>query len=334
MLRRVIFVVSAPRSCCCRAADFYMSKTAKEKEAVLNVFAAMLRPLIAVAFEYGVSAAEISRLLKRVYVQALERTLADQGRPASDARLAIMAGLSGSDVASVRAGLAPQDANAGVTPERIGYVLTTWNSDNQFAGAYGVPLDLPLIPVEGRPSFHDLVEVACPGSAVNVDVLLDSLIAAKSVEVVDGVVRCLSRAYVTGAPDANRIEQIGRFTELVISTFSHNLLRSDAEPSYFERMVFSDERLSEAGRDAFLAMVGTRGPELLFEIDNALVQLDSSKKSETGKRYGMGIYFFEDPFSDEPAKVNTEPRGGRPPSEKVATEPQEIDVLAGFAKKN
>ena len=97
---------------------------------------------------------------------------------------------------------------------------------------------------------------------------------------------------------------------------------------------FSDERLSEAGRDAFLAMVRTRGPELLFEIDNALVQLDSSKKSESGKRYGMGIYFFEDPFSDRPAKSNIRTAQRPTPIEKAATEPQEIDVLAGFAKKN
>jgi hypothetical protein len=82
-------------------------------------------------------------------------------------------------------------------------------------------------------------------------------------------------------------------------------------------------------------MVGKRGPDLLFEIDTALAQIDPSKKSKSGKRYGVGMYFFEDPFSDEPAKVSSEQRNTPPPPDNVPTEPQEIDVLAAaFAKKN
>ena len=49
---------------------------------------------------------------------------------------------------------------------------------------------------------------------------------------------------------------------------------------------------------------------------------------------GLGIYFFEDPFSDEPAELNTRTARRPTPMEKAATGPQEIDVLAGFAKKN
>jgi hypothetical protein len=312
-----------------------MTKTANEKEAVLNVFASMMRPMIRVAFEYGISAGEISRTLKSVYVLALQKILTEQGRPITDARLAIMSGLSGSDVKSLRDESAPHNMDAGITPERIGNVLTTWNSDPKFTTAYGLARELEQVPVEGRPSFQELVAVACPGGGVDVDALLDSLLAAKSVEVVDGVVRCLTRAYVTSSPDANRIEQIGRFAELVISTFAHNLLRTDAEARYFEQAVVSDARLTEAGRDEFLSKARSRGQELLFEFDNLLTQLDSSMKSEAGKRYGLGIYFFEDPISDEPNRFNAELRSSqRLQTEKVPAPLEEIDVLAAsFGKK-
>jgi hypothetical protein len=306
-----------------------MNKTAKEKEAVLSVFAAMLRPMIRVAFEYGISAGEISRTLKSVYVLALEKVLTEQGRPVTDARLAIMSGLSRSDVSSLRDESAPLNMGAGITPERISSVLTTWNNEPRFSGAYGLALDLVLGPSEGRPSFQSLVDVACPGGAVDPEALLDSLVAAKSVEVVDGVVRCLSRAYITSSPDTNRIEQIGHSVELIISTFVHNLLRSDTEATYFEQAVVSDARLSEAGRDEFLSLARPRGQALLFELDNLLTQLDASKKSASGKVYGMGFYFFEDPRGGEANGSNAELRKSRPPSK--ATE--EIDVLAAFNKK-
>ena len=57
-----------------------MNKSAREKEAVLNVFASLVRPLTRVAFEYGISASEISGAVRRTYIQSLEERLLDQKR--------------------------------------------------------------------------------------------------------------------------------------------------------------------------------------------------------------------------------------------------------------
>ncbi|HEY6482650.1 MAG TPA: hypothetical protein VIY54_03910, partial [Steroidobacteraceae bacterium] len=79
-----------------------MNKTNKEKEAVLNVFAALVRPLMRVAFEYGITAGEIAGVARRAYIQALETRLKEQKRPTTDARLAAVAGLPKSDVTALR----------------------------------------------------------------------------------------------------------------------------------------------------------------------------------------------------------------------------------------
>ena len=79
-----------------------MNKTAKEKESVLNVFAALIRPLTRIAFEYGITAGEIAGVLRRVYIHALEARLQEQHRPATDNRLAVIAGLPRSDVTALR----------------------------------------------------------------------------------------------------------------------------------------------------------------------------------------------------------------------------------------
>lgn len=306
-----------------------------QKEAVLNVFSALIRPLMRVAFEYGITAGEIAGVVRRTYIQSLESRLQAQQRPTTDARLAVVAGLSKSEVTALREALragAPHSMRTGVGLDQITNLLTIWHTHSNFSGAYGLAMDLDLVPIPDSPrrAFNDLVKTACPD--VDRDALLDELIAAGSVEVIDGsTVRCLSRAYVPRGADTTRIDRMGRFLGVVTANFVHNLLRSETEPAYFERTVVSDDSLSDRGRDQFLAVGGERGQELLVELDTFLAGLASSEKLSSGKRYGVGIYFFEDESGEGPIERDkpVELKG-----ERVKPAPQEIDVLAGVAKKN
>ena len=204
----------------CRGASFSgMNKSSREKEAVLNVFAALVRPLMRVAFEYGISAGEIAGVVRRSYIQALEARLTEQSRPTTDARLAAVAGLPRSDVSALRDALragAPHSLRANVSLDQITALLTVWHTHSSFSGAYGLAMDLDLQVVQGSPrrTFKELVNIACPG--VDEDALLDELVAARSVEVIDGnTARCLSRAYVPQTADVTRIDRMGRFLGLV-----------------------------------------------------------------------------------------------------------------------
>src|SRR5579864_1534118 len=310
-----------------------MSKTSREKEAVLSVFAALVQPLMRVAFDYGISAGEIAGVVRRVYIQALEARLKDQKRPTTDARLAAVAGITKSDVSALREASrlgAPHSLRAAVSLDQVTNLLTVWHTQPGFSGAYGLALELDLKPAGGAPrrSFRELVEVACRGA--DEEALLDELVASGSVEVIDGAtVRCLSRAYLPQGEDVKRIERMGRFLASVAASFTHNLLRAGSDPVYFERAVISDELLSDSGRDKLLALTSERGQELLAELDTFLTRAVASERSDLGKRYGVGVYFFEDQAVGEIKEV--EPRNladqrGRVP-------PEEIDVLAGLGAK-
>jgi hypothetical protein len=313
-----------------------MNKSAREKEAVLNVFASLVRPLTRVAFEYGISASEISGVVRRTYIQALEARLLDQKRATTDARLAVVAGLAKSDVTALREATrsgAPHSLRATVSLDQVTNLLTVWHTHSGFSGAYGLALELDLATVPGSPrrSFRELVNAACPGA--DEEALLDELVAAGSVEVIDSItVRCLSRAYVPKGADVKRIERMGRFLAVIAANFVHNLLRVGPEPAYFERTVLSDEPLSELGRDKFLVLAAERGQELLTELDTFLTRLASAEGNESGKKYGVGIYFFEDQPTDTTSEMQLndefEERGPPP----VATL-EEIDVLAGVSQK-
>ena len=108
-----------------------MNKSAREKEAVLSVFAELVRPLMRVAFEYGISAGEIAGVVRRTYIPALEARLLDQKRSTTDARLAVVAGLAKSDVTALREArfpevphLSPSGSSAGCSQKR-GYWLSS-----------------------------------------------------------------------------------------------------------------------------------------------------------------------------------------------------------------
>ncbi|MGP8034358.1 MAG: hypothetical protein ACLPQ6_09465, partial [Steroidobacteraceae bacterium] len=160
--------------------NYSMSQTSREKEAVLSVFAALVQPLMRVAFEYGISAGEIAGVVRRVYIQALEARLRDQKRPTTDARLAAVAGIAKSDVSALREASrmgAPHSLRAAVGLDQVASLLGAWHTQAGFSGAYGLALELDLAPVAGSPrkSFRELVAVACPGA--DEEALLDELVA-------------------------------------------------------------------------------------------------------------------------------------------------------------
>ncbi len=209
--------------------------------------------------------------------------------------------------------------------DQVTSLLTVWHTQPGFSGAYGLALELDLQPTAGSPrrSFRELIEVACRG--VDSEALLDELVAAGSVEVIDGnTVRCLSSAYLPQGADTKRIERMGRFLASVAASFVHNVLRLNSDPVYFERAVHSGRAVDRGGRDKFLALTASGARNLLAELDTFLTRLARVERSDSGKKYGVGIYFFEDQADGAWTRSQTACRTRSSPPM------QEIDVLAGL----
>src|SRR5256885_11196528 len=121
-----------------------MNKSSREKEAVLSVFAELVRPLMRVAFEYGISASEIAGVVRRTYIQSLEARLSDQKRATTDARLAVVAGLAKSDVTALREALragAPHSLRASVSLDQVDRKSTRLNSSHPVISYAGFCLE-------------------------------------------------------------------------------------------------------------------------------------------------------------------------------------------------
>jgi len=309
-------------------------KGSTEREALIGLFTSLLRPLMPLALERGISAREVSDAVRRAYVEALETRMAGQDRKLSDARLALVAGLTRSEVKLFRnpRQIKTTEGRSAEQLDTVAKLLSVWHTHPKFSGAYGLALDLDLEDTTGSPhrTFGELVETACPGA--DRESLLDELIAIGSVEVVDRTtVRCNSRAAVWRSPDEAPVDQIDRAAkclEAAAGSFAHNLQhQGSSKDLYFDRMVISDHPISSRDRDEFQSVAQARGENYVVELDTWLTKHTQPDTSPNGKRYGVGVYFFEEGRNEH---QSTDVNDARPANSEVGRQGkvQEIDVLA------
>lgn len=262
-----------------------------------------LTPLMPVAISYGMSANDIAVVTRGVYLSVMETRLqTERGHQISDARLALVSGLTRREVEQARRGTAAKDSSRSELAQqlyRIAVVLSAWHTNPKFSGAYGMPLDLDLKPSEESPhrSFDELIETAC--AELPQTVTLDELIAQGVVEVINGnIVRCKSRAAIsnpkTGSGREGQLASYGRFLAAATGTVAHNVLAEDQSHSYVDRLLTSDMPLSERIGKQFFVRAANSTDAFLSELDSWLSKNAGEPADGSGRHYGVGVFFFAD----------------------------------------
>jgi hypothetical protein len=118
----------------------------------------VLRPLAAMLLRFGIGYRDFAEVAKAAFVDAATAEFGVRGRPTNISRVAAMTGLTRKEVRRLRATAAAEPApEPGTVPADV---LHRWYTDPRYAGAAGVPRDLPF---EGEvPSFAALVR-ECAG---------------------------------------------------------------------------------------------------------------------------------------------------------------------------
>src|SRR5262245_49452478 len=102
----------------------------------------------------GVTAADFSEVVREAFVTAAARRLAERTRVVNRSRIAIVTGLTRSEVGRVLRG-ARSSRHRVRHPHRADRVLRGWFADSDFVNKEGRPRTLPLKGRRG--SFQDLV---------------------------------------------------------------------------------------------------------------------------------------------------------------------------------
>ncbi len=271
-----------------------------ERAAFLESFEELLRPLMRSVLKFGVSHADLIEVVRGLYISAVKDQLKEQGRPVTVARLALMSGVTRNEAENIienrqRRRLAGMETTSRV--DRLSILLSIWHEDGRFSTPYGAPLDLSLSPERTFKTFDDLLSAS--GIGLDREEVLDELVAAGNVEIHENrFVRCLHRTFIHSGVDVSGISRVGRFVGALNATFMHNLLRAPDEPSFFERIFVTDYLVSQDYRDHLLAFLREEGQMFMDKLSRWSTEKEEASRDEQGKRYGVGIYFYQEAKSN------------------------------------
>lgn len=260
----------------------------------------LLRPLVRILLRNGVSYRTFSDLAKWAYVDIAEKEFDIPGRKQSTSRISVITGLSRKEVVRVRQMQKPHDSVGAERYNRAARVIAAWRRESGFRDAKGEPMPLPM--AGPGATFSKLVKRS--SGDVPARAILDELLRVGAVEQrKDGRLRLLSRAYIPERSAADKLQILGTDVELLITTIGHNL-KPDSSGPLLQRKVLYDNLPDEA-LPAFRKLSEKSAQALLERLDRWLSQRDrdvTPSVEGTGRnRAGLGIYYFEGPYTGEEA---------------------------------
>jgi predicted XRE-type DNA-binding protein len=269
------------------------------KQGLLAAYRRLLRPLIRILLRNGVAFGEFAEVAKEVYVDVAAKDFKVPHRKMSQARIAILTGLTRKEVSRFYGdkktqGKEEQKNNV----NRVTRVLTGWHTDTEFSGPYGLPLELEF---EGRngSDFCSLVQHYSGDMAARA--MLDELLRIGAVkETESGWYKVLTRTYLPDTDAPASLDLLGTEVQRFISTIDHNIREQDSDKRNFERHVHADEGIKAQDLPRLRAFIKSRAQLLLEEVDNWLSQLDKPdlKKDEI-VHTGLGIFHYIEEDEEE-----------------------------------
>jgi len=258
----------------------------------------LLRPMVRILLRNGVSYNTFADFAKWVYVDVAGKEFNIDGRKQTTSRMSVITGLSRKEVKRVRQLPRPDDRETAERYNRAARVIAAWRRNKNYLDSEGQPAPLPL--GGSGVSFTELVKRF--SGDVPVRATLDELIRVGAVKrLEDGKICLLTRTYVPAHSDADKLHILGTDVALLISTIDHNLNPGTVGP-FFQRKVAYDN-LPDEVLPEFRKHSAKKAQLYLENLDRWLSKHDRDDtplvKGGGRNQAGIGIYYFEEPYSIE-----------------------------------
>ena len=254
----------------------------------------MLKPLAKLLIAQGITHKEFSEAAKEAYVEVALRHF-QRGEALNRSRVAIVTGLTRKEVANVIA-RAMMQTPQGKNFSRPGRVLHGWHNDPDYTGPYGMPLEIPYDSVAGAgepPSFVHLVKTYS-GDQSPLQMLDELLRAGAVVKLDDDTFKPIRRDFEPQSLSPKLIERFGDIGFNLFSTLAANVQKKGQGEGIFDRVVISNQKLSDAELSEFKRYLNTRGQSILEEMDNWLTRTVSQKSDGTAQdTYETGVAMLQ-----------------------------------------
>jgi len=255
------------------------------KTYLLDAIRMMMKPLVRLLINQGVSHQEFSEALKDVYVEAAVRhfNLPDRIHQSG---IAIKTGLTRKEVRRVldRALASEEDQKVSSRPERV---LAGWHNDPRFTGPYGVPVDLKYEGEFGKAGFVDLVKTY--SGDMSPKAMLQELVRGGSASETEGVIKVLRRDFEPGALSNDLIVRLGEIGHKFFSTAAANIEKTGQGSGYFDRLVYAERGCTENVIVDFDVFVKKHGQQFLEELDTWIAAHETDNDPEK-ERKDTGVY--------------------------------------------
>lgn len=251
----------------------------------------LLRPLIRILIRNGVASAYLENMVRKVFAQEAYALCEQEEGKTTISRVAAKTGLSRKEVKRLLDAPSSQSLENLQTFNRATRVLSAWHNNSPFADSKGKPLTLSL---NGEaPSFAELVKKY--SGDMTVKAMLDLLIEANCVTVVDDTVALKKLAYLPSQDQTEMLAILGEDSSELISTIEHNIFSQDSSQNRFQRKV-STKQLDCTQLETFKEMSSTQAQALLESLDGWLSEheiQDNDKSAQPCCYVSLGIYFYQ-----------------------------------------
>ncbi|MBV1907087.1 MAG: hypothetical protein KUG75_13510 [Pseudomonadales bacterium] len=257
-----------------------------------EVVAKILRPIVRLALEKGITLDGFADITKRVFIDVASEHFLIDGRKQTKSRIATLTGINRKEVARIQGASVDGLEKISRKRNRAAQVLTAWLRDERFLDSKGDPMPLKI---EGENSFTDLVKSY--SGDIPVRTIVDEFKRLGLVESnsEDGRLYLVSRGYVPKSGSEEYLEILGADSQELLETIISNMQVEKKYALYQKKVVYTNVPLDYLA--GFRSISARMSQHLLEEMDRWLADHDRDTSpnilGEGKAKVGLGIYQIE-----------------------------------------
>ena len=253
----------------------------------------ILRPLVRVMLRNGISSGSFEGLVRKAYVDEAFALGTNSNTKTTISSVSAQTGLSRKEVKRLTELEASHNADVEQKYNRAVRVISGWTNEKNYTDSNG---DAKILPLNNSDiSFSELVKQF--SGDIPTKAMLDLLITAECVKVVEDNVHLIKHAYVPGKDSAEVINILGNDTNELINTIDYNLTAQEDNKRYQRKV--STAVLNKDAIEEFKKLSNNQAQALLETLDAWVSQNEVDPDDDNARYVSLGIYYYEQESSGE-----------------------------------